>query len=145
MKITFVMGIPGSGKSHYIREHYPDRVVYDLYTYQEKKKYLSVQEVMESYEELKEDIVEALKRGEDIVIEHTLLRAIRRAPYIEAIREVTDDPIDIVVLNPPIDVIKERQKERKIYISKDNIKSNLEVLEIPTTDEGFEKVTVITE
>ncbi len=145
MKITIVMGIPGSGKSHYIKEHFSDRKVYDLYTYQEKKKFLTYETVLESYEELKDDIVNALKRGENIVIEHTLLKAIRRTPYIEAIREVTDDPIDIVVLYPPIEVLKERQQQRGIFHTEDSIKADLELLEIPTTDEGFSEVTIIKE
>lgn len=144
-KLTIVMGIPGSGKSHYIEENFKDRKVFDLYKYQVDYPILGVEEVIESYEKIKEDVIKALKDGEDVVMEHTLLRAIRRKPYLDAFREATDEPIEIILINPPKKVIVERKKERKIFIGESSIDAELECLEIPTEEEGFDKITIIEE
>lgn len=144
-KLTIVMGIPGSGKSHYIEENFKDRKVFDLYKYQVDYPILGIEEVIESYEKIKEDVVKALKDGEDVVMEHTLLKAARRKPYLDAFREATDEPIEIVLINPPKKVIAERKKERKIFRGESSIDAELEILEVPTEKEGFDKITIIEE
>ena len=96
-------------------------------------------------EKIKEDVIKALKDGEDVVMEHTLLRATRRKPYLDAFREATDEPIEIVLINPPKKVIAERKKERKIFRGESSIDAELEILEVPTSEEGFDKITIIEE
>lgn len=147
MKISIVMGISGSGKSTYIKEYLSDRKVVDLYSFQEpyiNKGYLGIEEIKQSYIDAKNTLIEYIKQGEDVVLEHTLLKAIRRVPYIEAIKEITDEPIEIILINPSLEILRERWKKREMYWNDDEILSNLAVLEIPTLEEGFSKVTIIT-
>lgn len=150
MSITFVMGIAGAGKSTYIKGKFPDCTVIDLYDFQKNGYVLNSgmsfeEQCLQSYYACRDAVVEAIKNGEDVVMEHTLLRAIRREMYVEAVKNVTDEPIDIIVINPPVDTIKERWSLRKLNPTDEEIKYNLSVLEIPTKEEGFRNITVVTE
>lgn len=148
MKITFVIGIPGSGKSTYISENFKDRKVIDLFDFQKpynKKGWITKEEVWKSYEDTKEALLECIRNNEDVVLEHTFLRAIRRIPYLEAIKEITDYPIDIVVMKPSLEILRERWIKRKMYIEDDEILNFLNVLEIPSIEEGYSNVIIITE
>lgn len=141
MRITFVMGLPASGKSTYIKNNFKDTKVIDLYDFQ--KNSFTFEDIWKSYMDCKDALIEAIKNGEDVVMEHTLLKGIRRKIYIDAIREITNDPIDIIVINPPLEKLRDREKERKIYFNDECILNNLKVLEIPTIEEGFNSVTII--
>ena len=145
MKITIVMGISGSGKSTYIKNHLKDRVVIDLWDFQKNYTFFTQSNIIESYEKCMKKLQEELKNGNDVVLEHTLLRGIRRKPYINAIREITNDPIECIVINPNLDILRDRKKERKIYYNDEEIQAELEVLEIPTIEEGFDNITIINE
>lgn len=143
MRIVFVMGIPASGKSTYIKDNFKDYKVIDLYDFQENS--FTFEDIWKSYMDCKDALIEAIKNGEDVVMEHTLLKGIRRKIYIDAIREITDEPIDIFLINPPLEILRERAKERKVYFDDEYILNQLNVLEIPTIDEGFRNVTIIEE
>lgn len=148
MKITFVIGIPGSGKSTYISENFKDRKVIDLFDFQKpykEKGWITKEEILKSYEDTKEALLKCIKNNEDVVLEHTFLRAIRRIPYLEAIKEITDYPIDIVVMKPSLEILRERWIKRKMYIEDDEILNFLNVLEIPSIEEGYSNVIIITE
>ena len=146
MSITFVMGPMGVGKSTYIKENIlsknKDVVVIDLYDYQQNK-ILDIDGIWQSYLDCLEDVIKAINDNKDVVMEHTLLKAIRREFYIEKIREVTNEPIEVILIKPPLKVIRERWKKRDIYFDDFFIRANLDTLEIPTLEEGFSKVTII--
>lgn len=140
--IVFVMGASCAGKSTYIKENYPDFYKVDLYDFQ-KRLGCSFEAIVESYEQCRLALIEAVKEHENVVMEHTLLRAIRRQPYIEAVREVTDSPIEIVSIFPSDEELLENAKKRKVKFFPGEFKSMREVYEIPTIEEGFSKVTII--
>ena len=166
MAIKIVMGVPCSGKSHFIKENFPDKKVLDLYSYQEKlrenqpAKFFNIGEtnkivdyichseyevVAKSYELIKDDMIECIKNKEDFIMEHTLLKAIRRKYYIDEIRKVTDEEIEIYVINPPDEKVVENSIKREVNYSLNEVKYHKEVLEIPTIEEGFSKVIIIEE
>ena len=140
MPIVFIMGPACSGKSTYIKNHFDGYTVIDLFDFQ--KNCWNFESIAKSYEDCKEALINAIKENKDVVMEHTLLRAIRRAPYIEAVRELTDSPIDIICMNPSEDLLNYRKGLRGV---KGNAKEELKVLEIPSKEEGFRKVLVINE
>lgn len=146
-KVVFVMGIAGSGKSTYIKENFKDYKIIDLYDFQKDKLMFSVDDVWKTYVEAKDAILEAIKNNEDVVLEHTLLRAERRKFYIDAIREISNIPIEIILINPSIENLERnysiRYPEKKKKYLKEHILQNLEVLEIPSIEEGFDRVTII--
>ena len=142
MTVTFVIGVAGAGKSEYIRRNFKtDTIIVDLFNFQNH--IVTFSDLAKSYDECMESLKNACKTGSDVVLEHTLLKKCRRIPYINAVREITDCPINIVVINPPIETITERQKMRKIFTSVENIENALDVLEIPELDEGYDSINII--
>lgn len=143
MKVTFVIGVAGAGKSTFIKNNFDkDTAIINLYNYQ-KNMLLTFKNLQKSYEDCMEDLKKACKEGKDVVLEHTLLKKMRRLPYIQAVREVTDAPIDIVVLNPSAETVKERRAKRGINDTIENIRQDIEILEFPDADEGYNSITYI--
>lgn len=94
-------------------------------------------------EDIKNDLVQAILEDKDVVMEHTLLRAIRREPYIKAIREVTDRDIDIYVVCPSLEQYEKNLKERDVRPCE--VIEMLKVFEMPTKDEGYTHVYIVDE
>jgi len=136
MKIVFVIGPACSGKSTYIKNNYHDYNVIDLYDFQKGHQYATI---LDSYEKCKEALIESIKEGKDTVMEHTLLREIRRKPYIDAIREITDAPIDIIVMKPSHEEFDKRCRLRGF----DGATDDFDILEIPTINEGYNEIKII--
>ena len=141
MKITFVMGIPGAGKSTYIKEHFKDRKILDLWDFQTHA--ISYDEVWKSYLDIQKELIEAIKNDEDVVMEHTLLKGIRRKMYIDSVKEVTDCPIECIIINPPRIELSKRRTERFGDDCDETLNMYYDALEIPTVEEGFSKITII--
>ena len=139
--VTFVIGPPCAGKSTYIKNNFQDAIVIDLWDFQKDISVFTMQTVADSYQKVLEALVEAIKEhpDKDIVLEHTLLREIRRRPYIKAVKEITDSPINCVAVKPDLDTYKEFCKQRKCNFSQDA----MDMLEIPTIEEGFSIVVLV--
>lgn len=140
--IKIVMGMPFSGKSHFIKKHFPNLKKIDLFDFQQE--YMTVEQCWQSYVDAKDAMINAIKNKEGFVFEHTLLKAIRRQYYIEEIRKVTDEPIEIYCINCDKETYIEHSKMRNTPSSEFMYNVNIETLEIPTKDEGFENVFIIT-
>lgn len=138
-EVIIVMGPPGSGKSTYIKEHFADRTVIDLFDFQENR--FTEDEIMESYIKCRDALVQAIKDGKSVVLEHTLLKRKRRPMYIKAIRSVTDAPIHVYAMNPSLEKVKSYSKKEKSSVGL--YKYYLELLELPTKDEGFDEIYII--
>ena len=145
MSITIVMGPACAGKSHFIQTNYPNATVIDLYDFQ-KRGFSCVEDVWKSYEACADALKKAIKEKENnkIILEHTLLKRIRREWYISQIREVTDEDIDIICIAPSTTTLCERAKKRKIDIDTSDAEETLSILELPTVDEGYANVTILT-
>ena len=59
--------------------------VLDLFEYEERIGF-SIPAIKEAYKQIEKDLVDCVKNNEDIIMEHTLLKAIRREVYIKAIK-----------------------------------------------------------
>ena len=143
MSIIIVAGPSCAGKSTFIKENFPDREIVDLFDFQKNIPFLNFEGVVKSYEQCKDALIQKIKEGKPVVFEHTLLKAIRRKYYIDAIKEITDEPIEIYFLLPDREVYREQLKMRKQPYDDDFIDGSYLVAEIPTENEGFSKVTVI--
>ena len=144
MKIIFVMGPSCGGKSTFIQNNFPDCKKLDLYDY-ELKNGFSVPAIIQSYEDIKEDLIAAIKNNEDIVMEHTLLKAIRREVYIDAVQELTDAPIIGYFLLPSDEELNENAKKRNVKFYEGELDNIRDILDIPTVEEGFAEIHIITE
>ena len=141
MSVTFVIGHSCAGKSSYIKKYFSNSVVVDLYNFQDKL--ITVQSVLDAYDKCKAALIEALKHNDDVVLEHTLSKRIRREDYINAVRTVTDTPIECIVIMPEKDVIVANAEKRGIKLRGDMIDDYIKFFEVPSVEEGFEKVTFI--
>ena len=142
MKIIFVMGPSCAGKSTFIKKNFPDMKVLDLFEYEERIGF-SIPAIKEAYKQIEKDLVDCVKNNEDIIMEHTLLKAIRREVYIKAIKEVSDSPIIGYFLLPSDDEIKANAKKRRVKMSDSELKNVREILDIPSVEEGFSEIHII--
>lgn len=143
MPITIVMGPPCSGKSTFIKENFKDSTVIDLFNFQARTR-PSFDSVWKSYVDCAEKLKECIKEGKkNIVLEHTLLRKERREWYISQIREVSNDDIEIYCIVPSKDTLIKRAKSRHRPITDISAEDVLNILEIPTKDEGYSKVHIL--
>ncbi|MBQ4284615.1 MAG: AAA family ATPase [Lachnospira sp.] len=156
MPIKIVMGTAASGKSHFIKTHFPEYEHLDVLDYQNevKKKYGDLDSVdfetyrmalAEANERIKEDLVKAVSEHKLVVMEHTLFKAKRRIVYVEALREVTDEPVEIYVMAPSDERLKDniRQREELDERSFYRLKGEWEQIELPNISEGFSKIYLV--
>ena len=143
MRVVFVIGPAGSGKSTFIKNNFPDAIVVDLWNYQ--RHCYSIQGIIDSYlkteEALKEAIKENINTDNTVVLEHTLLRQIRRPQYIDAVKSLTDTPIEVFAMNPSQEEYKKRCNSSKKPFYSDYFK----IYELPESEEGFGSVTIVKE
>ena len=134
--IYFVIGPPSAGKSYFIKHAFQDAVVVDLYDFQWDG--MSIQDVADSYKAAEDALVSAVQNNKDktIVFEHTLLKAERRKPYIEAVRKVSDEPIICLLFNPDEGTYQWLCRKRGISVNM----MAFDILEKPDVEEGFQAV-----
>lgn len=147
MKVIFVIGMANAGKSTYIKKHLSENPKVDLYDYQENIK--TFDDILKSYEAVKDEVIEQLMIHDTVVFEHTLLKAVRRAYYIDAFKSVYPDvELEVILCHPDLDTFKRNARKRHGVPLHDTMLENLyedalSVLEKPTEAEGFTKVTEI--
>lgn len=140
-EVVFVIGVAGSGKSTYIKKYYPDYKKIDLYDYQSH--FMCVAEVLKSYEDCKQDLIESMKICDKVVMEHTLLKKMRRTPYIDAVRETGEAKLTCVLINPSVEQIISNRIARGLSGDKERVLDELEVLEIPEDGDGFDEIVIV--
>lgn len=145
MSVIIVAGPTCSGKSTFIQKNFPHHKVIDVYDFQKDFRYICIDNVMESYIQCKDALVAAIKESENVVLEHTLLKAKRRAMYVEAIKEVTDDPIEMYFLLPSDKQLLKQMKKRKYSKSLVEAQKMRELAELPTISEGYSVVHIISD
>lgn len=157
-RIVFVIGLPASGKSYFIKENFPDAKVIDIFNYQNL--YDTYIDTVDSYMEVCKDLIheitlnEEYNQGQDtIVLEHTLVKTYRRPLYLQAIQAMCghyDLTIDCYYTLPTAKQYTEMWYRRqsmdldmmfnyRVQESERMIKQ----FEIPIVEEGFNSVTQI--
>ena len=149
MKILFVTGPSFSGKSIYIRKEYQNAKVVNISVF---KKSADAAETNEELEEIarnayfycREALMNTIRKASDqdtVVLEAQLLSKKARTFFLDAVREVTDAPVECVLLCPDEKKISELLKDHPTLISLHEYEK--EKLEIPSNEEGFAAVTEI--
>ena len=142
--IVIVAGPTCTGKSTYIKNHFPDYKVVDLFDFQ-KGIILTADNVLKSYENCRDALIKAIKENDKVILEHTLLMAKRRPMYIDAIRSVTNDGIDMYFILPDVETYKERLKQRGENSDDEFVEMMMSIAETPDKSEGYKNVFVIKE
>ena len=149
MRIIFIAGPAFSGKSLYVKREYPDASVIMISTY---TKYAFSAESNEEIEEIAKNAqlycAEELKRriqcapaDGTVILEHRLLKKEGRKYYLNAVREVTDTPVELIVLDSDEETVRKVTGGEKQLASFHKYEKSK--LEMPGEDEGFAKITVI--
>ena len=140
-QVIFVMGAPGSGKSTFIKKNlsFKNFQVLDLFDFQNEFMN-TAKKVAMSYIALKKKLLELINNDESVIVEHTLLKAKRRAYYLKALKRYRV-PITGYFLDPSIEEFKKRKTGRDI----DYFIACKKGQEIPQLQEGFDKLVIIAE
>ena len=131
------------GKRRFIRRVFPEAAeILNVGDYQRR-----LNDLAKANQKIIEDTVAALRVGRNPVVMHTLYKYRRRKEFIEAVRTVTDDPIDVYVMYPSDDDIRTYIKfdESVKAYGMDWVKCQLNSIEIPSIDEGFANVYIVTD
>lgn len=145
MSIIIVAGPTCAGKSTFIKEHFPTHTVVDVFDFQKDLPCICADTVLESYKHCRDALIAAINRGEDVVLEHTLLKQKRRPMYIDAIREHTNAPIEMYFLMPSDQQLFKQMQKRK-YARDIQTAINMKMTaELPTIDEGYAVVHIISD
>ena len=86
--------------------------------------------------------VRAAGEDETVVLEHPMLKRDARDFFLNAVREVTDRPVECVVLKTDPEEVKEIADHQPAFIRLHD--SEIGVMDIPGEDEGFCSVTIVT-
>ena len=140
--LTIVMGPSCAGKSTYIKEHFPNEKVIDVFDFQDYR-FATPETVWQSYEDCAKALQDALKENENVVLEHTLLKAIRREWYIQKVREVSDCDIKVICIFPSLKMLQSRSRKRKCISTADYCQAMLDTLELPQKEEGYSEVEIV--
>lgn len=143
MNVYFVIGPACAGKSTYIKENFKDAIIVDLYDFQRGDN-ITVQSIIESYNKCEEKLIESLKLGKDVVLEHTLLLRKRRPQYIDAVRNNCDCKLICIVIKPSTETLLRNKEARYGYkIEGTYATEELEMLELPISADGFDEIKII--
>lgn len=150
MAINIVIGPSFSGKYKFIEKQFPGYEIMSVGNYQRKmgdeqpeRNWYEI--VVEAHEQIIKDFAKAVSEGKKVVMAHTLYRAIRRESYILKLREVTEAPIDIYVMQPSDEqILKNIAEDTEREGNLKFVKEELEQIEIPTVQEGFARVYAVT-
>lgn len=155
--VIFVIGANSTGKTHFIERNFkdPGYTVLNIYDYQQRMRKddglrgsSEWERLFQANELLKEDIVDLVRQGKDVVVEQTFFRALRRIGYVEAIREISRKiSIVVYVMMPSVEQLRKNCEKKaedtggNPEYAYDRVKRELsEVFEFPNSAEGFSRI-----
>jgi RNA polymerase-binding transcription factor DksA len=101
--------------------------------------------IIKANEQIQEDVLKALRQGQDVALEHTWYKAKRRVAYMEELKKVTDSPIYIYVVMP-----SEEQFRNNLIVSPkhsekdfDRLWAEMDAIEMPNIAEGYDKIFIV--
>lgn len=165
-KLILVIGGNATGKTHFIRQHFSGKgmTLFNVYDYQQRVfneagercrqrvdekgetmrlVFLGDQAryLMKANNLLLDDIKEALSRGEDVVVEHTLYMAKRRIAYIDALREAVKDlVIELYIMRPSDAQWEANATSRGDADHFSRYKEEAKIIEPPNVSEGLDAI-----
>ncbi len=145
--ITILCGIPGSGKSTWVREHGYSYVVLcpDEFRFvmTGRDHWVAAEEAVWSAVKTAARVL-AGPQKHDILIDSTAVSIGQRAQWIRMGSELKV-PVHCLYFDVPLEVCHERNRARKRVVPEEVLNRQAEALEIPTKDEGFASVRTINE
>lgn len=148
MRIVFVIGPAFSGKSVYIQREFPEATWIKISTFDkhvfEAESNLEVNQIADNAQlYCKADLqnrIRKAKEDEVIILEHQLLKKKQRAFFLDAVKEVTDTPVECIVMSPTDEMVKKLiQNIEQLFIFYEYDKGKFEM---PELDEGFASIKI---
>lgn len=146
-KLYVMIGVPGSGKSTFIKNNKKEKDIY-VSRDQIRFKYLKVGEPYFScekqvFKEFLFEISEALKAGRDVYADATHLNRVSRAKLIRGL-DVPLNDIEIIAVyireSLGTCLTQNAMRQGRSFVPEVQIRSMYANLEVPTTQEGFSKI-----
>lgn len=154
--LIFVIGAPASGKTYFVQQNYAQssacllnvydyqRQVYDEAGVKDKVPFgLEFRCLARANALLLDDILEGLKQGRDLVVEHTLYKAKRRIAYLDEIRKIPDVTAEIYVMQPSDALWRSNLEKRELERQFQSYKAAAEQMEFPNPAEGFDRIFAV--
>lgn len=148
-RLIMMMGVPGSGKSTWIKNNFPnvepvsrDKIRFELL--KEGEDYFAHED--EVFERFIRQIVGSLVVDEVTIADATHLNTKSRAKVLNKVRKFADS-IEIVWINPPLETAFKQNdlREGLAWVKHGIIRRMWFGMEAPTKLEGFDKITIIGE
>jgi predicted kinase len=149
--LWILAGIPGAGKSTWARTHM-DKISDDVkYVSRDEIRFSIVKEdeeyfshENEVFNKFIEEIRDGLRNHKDTIADATHLSKASRNKLLNNIGlSLKNCKINIIVINTPLEIALERNEERKgtrSYVPRGAIRRMKSQYEIPSIEEGFDKV-----
>lgn len=148
-KLFLMMGVPGSGKSTWCKNHFNESKV--AYVSRDEIRFSLVAENEEYFSKENEvfrqfvyEINDALNLGIDVVADATHLNAASRNKLISLIKAPVDE-INVIWIKTPLEIALERnaQREGRAFVPVSAIRRMNCQLEEPAFEEGFNKIYIV--
>lgn len=152
--IIFLIGVSGSGKSYQAARLFPNHthltmghyqnLLWDEHTASGGAPSISSsdyrQQLFRANELLLADALKHIGMGEPVVIEGTFYKAKRRIAFTDAIKKITNEPMDIYLVSPSETRFRENLRLRHLEEEQDLLREERKQIEFPNRAEGFAHV-----
>jgi len=151
-KLYMMVGVPGSGKSHFLATNNlvkpykivsRDQIRFSLV--REDEPYFSKEN--EVFNKFVEEIKSGLDNGYNVFADATHLNEASRSKLLRALgSSLKDIKVEAIVIRPPFDIIKQQNAQRtgREFVPLSAIRRMNEQFTMPSCEEGFDKVWIVT-
>lgn len=146
-KLIMMMGIPGAGKSTWVRQNFPNitpvsRDAIRFALLKEGEEYFAHE--TEVFEKFTQQTIDSLVANEVTIVDATHLTKSSRAKVLNKVRKFADE-IEIIWID--VDLVtafkQNDMRDGRAWVKHGIIRRMFFSLEEPTEDEGFTKITII--
>lgn len=149
-KLIMMMGIPGAGKSTWVKNNKTDDMFWisrDRIRFEKLKEgddYFAFEDIV--FEQFIEELIWGLEMDKTVIADATHLNRKSRARVLDKVRKFADE-IEIVWIDADLNEAIKRNdmREGRAWVKHGVIRRMFFSMEEPTEEEGFTKITIIGE